>query len=129
MRLTCGWSQVSTVGSLPFPARFAVGLFHFAFHWLPVIYVYLLIGCCDYFSSTKIRSILRGLDERPKQLTMIANSINVGLPVSSETIYLLNSFVSFLLLPILLKYSLWESSGRSQRQVNFFQDLRLGFSN
>lgn len=46
-----------------------------------------------------------------------------------ETIYLLNSFVSFLLLPILLKYALWESFGRSQRQVNFFQDLRLGFSN
>ena len=129
VRLTCGWSQVSTVGSLPFPARFAVGLFHFAFHWLPVIYVYLLIGCCDYFSSAKIRSILRGWDERPKQLTMIANSINVGLPVSSETIYLLNSFVSFLLLPILPKYALWESSGRSQRQVNFFQDLWLGFSN
>ena len=60
---------------------------------------------------------------------MIANSINVGLPVSSETIYLLNSFVSFLLLPILPKYALWESSGRSQRQVNFFQDLWLGFSN
>ena len=112
-----------------FPRVSQLACFHFAFHWLPVIYVYLLIGCCDYFSSTKIRSILRGWDERPKQLPMIANSMNIGLPVSSETIYLLNSFVSFLLLPILLKYALWESFGRSQRQVNFFQDLRLGFSN
>ena len=35
MRLTCGWSQVSTVGSLPFPARFAVGLFPFCISLAP----------------------------------------------------------------------------------------------
>lgn len=35
MRLTCGRYQVSTVGSLPFPARFAVGLFPFCISLAP----------------------------------------------------------------------------------------------